>query len=920
VLVLFASFCATKHQQNAVSPKHKHWLSAFIFIIHAKIHRLVDSFHSLTTENMKVASQKTKLVETTSKVVLKPEEILALTKEASPVGQIGLVDEMHDSATSIHTSKPGVVLSSNPERASKEHKEGSNGCASKPAGAGVASSSETERRSSKELEKESNRQSKPTAASAAEVFDDIVSSDGSSFISVASIDTKIYANERQDSKRVASSSPVRVRKQAPGAVSVEGICTPDVSSDLSFNDYESIREEHNMDESLNAKVELVKKESTGESTNQEDGTVTATAIARDDLEQELRARIFAEAVEAQVMATQEPKPKNSRKWLIMRCIIFLLVIAVAVVLGAVAATSGGNNDDSSASSEEGGQDDTHLPIPTAAPPPIPTAAPTELVLTDAQQEVLDSFVLVYPDEEADALSDRSSPQFKAFLWILQTEPEDLRDSPSRQEILLSRYAMATLYHSTGGESWTESENWLTTLHVCEWYPKSETQCDEDRNVVELKLPGNNLNGTLPAELVFLSTLERLDLSNNEIEGRLPNPWGERNVFRNNLKELKLSQNSLTGSIPIGYSKLEKLEVLELGKNQLSGEIASEIGILAKLRVLDLGGPATNMTGIVPEEIWRLPNLRRINLNGLGLMASLPTAIQQATGLEIMQLNSNFLSGSIPTSIGILTNLRVMDVANNLLAGSLPSEIGNLHETLQKLLLRENSIGGSVPTEVGTLTKLVSLDFAECYFSGGIPAEIFRLSVLIVLNAENNVLDGAIPTEIALFSDLEVLSLGQNQMTGEIPSEIGLLGNLQVFSAGDGLFGTIPRQLGSATSLRTLSLADNALEGPIPTAFSQLSNLRVLELQGNQLTSTLPAGFELLSNLGKFQHTDRWQRKGPSISQFSLLVASVTFNLYDNLLTGSLPVEYATSWTAIGKKQVIATSTTFFFISEAQSHS
>ena len=852
---------------------------------------------------MKVASEKTTLVETPSKVVMNPEEILALTK-ASHVGQIGLADEMHDSAASMNASKPSTVASSNVEGSLKEHKEES-GHASKPS---AVASSETKKLSSKEPEKESSRQSKSAAASGADssLFDEILPPDGYSFQStrdfqqgaVASNDTKISAKERQDSKR-DDASVVRVNKQTPGAVSVEGICTPNVSSGYSSDDDdESIREEHKADESLNAKVELVKKESTGES-NQEDDTVTATAIARDDLEQEVRAKVVAEAVEAQVMATEESKKsKSSRKWLIMGY-IFLLVIAGAVVLGAVVAISGRNDDVSSASLEKRGQEDTHSPIPTAVPP-IPTAAPTELVLTVAQQEVLDSFVLVYPDEEANALSDRSSPQFRAFLWILQTEPEDLKDSPSRQEILLTRYAMATFYYSTGGESWKESENWLTTLHVCEWYPNSEIQCDADQNMVELKLPGNNLTGTLPVELVSLSTLEMLDLSNNEIEGRLPNPWGERNAFRNTLKELKLSQNYLTGSLPIDYSKMEKLEVLELGENELSGEIASEIGLLAELRVLNLGGPATNMTGNVPEEIWRLPNLRRINLNNLGLRASLPTAIQHATGLEILQLNSNVLSGSIPTSIGILTNLRVMDVANNLLTGSLPSEIGNLHEILEKLIVRENSIGGPVPTEVGRLTKMVSLDFAECHFSGGIPAEILRLSVLIVLNAENNLLSGAIPTEIALLSDLEVLSLGQNQMIGEIPSEIGLLENLQVFSAGDGLSGTIPPQLGSATSLQTLSLVDNTLKGPIPIAFSQLSDLRVLELQGNQLTSTLPTKFQLLSNLGKFRHTDRWQRKGPSISQFSLL-ASVTFNLYDNLLTGSLPIEYATSWTAIGKK-------------------
>jgi Leucine-rich repeat (LRR) protein len=772
---------------------------------------------------------------------MNPEEILAMTKASA----------VHDSAASMHASKPGAVTSSNTARSAKEQKKGSSRASIV---LGAVASSKT-KRSSKELKKESSsrQRSKPAVADAtsatadSSVFDDLVSPDGFSYASTGASQKGAEAKERQDSRR--ASSVRRVRKQAPGAISVERVGTPDISSEFSFDDDEIIPEEHTVDESLHAQVEPANNESIG--VRQEDGTVTATAIARDDLEQEVRNRLFAEAVEAKVMATEESKRKISRKWLIMGCILFLLVIAGAIV-AAVVATSGGDDDGSPVSLEKGGQDDTYSSNP-------PTAAPTELVLSNAQQEVLDSFVLEYP-EDAGALSDRSSPQFKAFLWILQAEPEDLNNSPSRQEHdFWSRYAMATLYYSTGGEFWKESENWLTTLHVCEWYPNSETQCDENQTVVELKLPGNNLSGALPVELVFLSNLEMLDLSNNKIEGRLPNPWGDkRDAFRNTLKELKLSKNSLTGSLPPVYSKMEKLEVLELGQNQLSGEIASEIGLLAKLRVLDLGGRATNMTGNVPEEIWRLPNLRHINLNDLGLRASLPTAIQEATGLEIMHLMSNFLTGSIPTSIGVLTNLRVMDVTSNLLTGSLPSEIGKLHETLEKLIVRENSIGGGpVPTEVGRLTKLVSLDFAESYFSGRIPSEIFRLSLLTVLDAKNNMLSGSIPTEIALLPDLEDLSLGQNQMTGVIPSEIGSLENLRVFSAGNGLLsGTIPPKLGSATSLQTLSLADNALRGPIPSAFALLSNLRELELQGNQLTSTLPTKFQLLSSLGKFQHTGR----------------------------------------------------------------
>jgi hypothetical protein len=76
----------------------------------------------------------------------------------------------------------------------------------------------------------------------------------------------------------------------------------------------------------------------------QDETVAATAIARNDLEQEMRDQIVAEAVEAEVIKSGSSPAHESRKWMTPGCAILLLVIVGAVVVVVVAAgDAGGGN-------------------------------------------------------------------------------------------------------------------------------------------------------------------------------------------------------------------------------------------------------------------------------------------------------------------------------------------------------------------------------------------------------------------------------------------------------------------------------------------------------------------------------------------------------------------------------------------------
>jgi len=90
-------------------------------------------------------------------------------------------------------------------------------------------------------------------------------------------------------------------------------------------------------------------------------------------------------------------------------------------------------------------------------------------------------------------------------------------------------------------------------------------------LTELKMNGNQLNGTIPGELGNLILLNRLWLFNNIISGEIPIEFG-RLV---NLVDLDLSNNQLDGTVPSELNLLPKLILVQLdGNNVISGNLTA----------------------------------------------------------------------------------------------------------------------------------------------------------------------------------------------------------------------------------------------------------------------------------------------------------------------------------------------------------
>ena len=311
-------------------------------------------------------------------------------------------------------------------------------------------------------------------------------------------------------------------------------------------------------------------------------------------------------------------------------------------------------------------------------------------------------------------------------------------------------ALIALYQATDGDNWVSNQNWLSNRPIGTWHG---VITDENDRVVELDLSENDLNGTIPSELGYLTYLEVLYLSENQLSGTIPPALG----ILSHLIELGLWSNELTGTIPPELGRLANLEVMYLGDNELSGTIPTELGNLANLEYLGLN--SNKLTGVIPVELGNLTNLELLSLTENRLSGPIPPTLDKLTNLIELYLGQNELSGTIPAKLGNLTNLEELFLHSNKLSGAIPSELGNLTK-LTALSLWGNGLSGTMPSELGDLTKLTGLGLADNKLSGDIPPELGNLSSLEQLYLSGNRLGGCVPAVLANvegndFDDLEL---------------------------------------------------------------------------------------------------------------------------------------------------------------------
>lgn len=450
---------------------------------------------------------------------------------------------------------------------------------------------------------------------------------------------------------------------------------------------------------------------------------------------------------------------GSRKRLNVVALLFLMVgIGAGVGIGLVL---GGDDSSRTVGTSNPPTPGTVTPFPTDSSS-SESKAPTQAPLS-AQQSSFDLMCGTFSDR-CDLIRQPNTAQNRAIRWLNENRLLEFYSD----EIKIVRFALATFYHSTGGNTWTNSENWLSDTDVCLWYStKPSKACNDEKMFVHLELDNNNVQGTIPVELSGIKALQSLSISNpidTFIEGRIPPEFGAMT----NMETFVLSGNKLTGTLPTSLGDWSNLRMLNLNGNRFTGTIPRAYSFRS-LTSLDLGDNL--LYGDVPASLFSTSSkLVKLVLAKNSLRGRFPASLGELSSLETLQAADNEWN-QFPLEVTLLSSLVQLDLSGNVFGGLLPPQIGNL-SSLRELFLNGCNFSGGIPPELSNLTNLERiLDLSDNSLLGTIPSSLGNLVNLRRLFLQNNKLSGGVPSTFASMTNIKSIRLESNSLTGTVPEVV-----------------------------------------------------------------------------------------------------------------------------------------------------
>ncbi|CAK9164076.1 unnamed protein product [Ilex paraguariensis] len=345
---------------------------------------------------------------------------------------------------------------------------------------------------------------------------------------------------------------------------------------------------------------------------------------------------------------------------------------------------------------------------------------------------------------------------------------------------------------------------------------------------ELILKSNKFDGPLT---LFPSDVTILDLSDNLLSGHIPMI---KDVVNLKLEQFILSNNQLSGEIPTFLCNVKTMIFIDLSRNQLTGRLPKCLGFLQQLRILDVTN--NSLHGEIPSTLGSLWNLESLHLRNNRFCGKFPLSLQNLTSLQVLDLGKNAFTGIIPPWIGEkLLNLEFLNLQSNKFHGDIPPKICWL-SALQLLNVAQNSITGNIPHCFGNFTAMV-MDQGLVKGGSGVGANYKEYIIDSIRGIER--------TYTAAIEEHSSIDLSNNNIDGEIPEELmNLLGLWKLNLAGNHLNGRIPETIGNLKRVESLDLSKNELSGSIPSGLSDLYFLSHLNLSFNNLSGRIPKGNQL----------------------------------------------------------------------------
>jgi hypothetical protein len=187
-------------------------------------------------------------------------------------------------------------------------------------------------------------------------------------------------------------------------------------------------------------------------------------------------------------------------------------------------------------------------------------------------------------------------------------------------------------------------------------------------VANAKLAKDRFSGSLPQNICGLTNIQLLDLSGNNLSGR---------IFKCLKNFSAMSENvSLTSTIDLTlYASVGPASVTASGGYDLVALLmwkgAKRLFKNNKLILRSIDLSSNQLTGNIPEEIGNLIELVSLNLSSNNLTGEITSKIGRLTSLEFLDLSGNHFSGLIPPSLAQIDRLSMLNVSDNNLSGRIP---------------------------------------------------------------------------------------------------------------------------------------------------------------------------------------------------------------------------------------------------------
>ncbi|KAI5560272.1 hypothetical protein BDE02_16G036600 [Populus trichocarpa] len=409
---------------------------------------------------------------------------------------------------------------------------------------------------------------------------------------------------------------------------------------------------------------------------------------------------------------------------------------------------------------------------------------------------------------------------------------------------------------------------------------------ELKNLKQLDLSRNNLGGSLPDCLGNLSTLQLLDVSDNQFTGNIAS-GPLTNLI--SLEFLSLSNNLF--EVPISMKPFlnhSSLKFFSSENNRLVTEPAAFDNLIPKFQLVLFrlsSSPTSEALNVIPDFLYYQLDLKALDLSHNNFTGMFPSwLLKNNTRLKQLYLSDNSFVGTLQLQDHPYLNMAELDISNNNMNGQISKDICLIFPNLRTLRMAKNGFTGCIPSCLGNISSLLFLDLSNNQLS---TVQLEQLTIL-VLKLSNNNLGGQIPTSVFNSSTLEFLYLNGNNFWGQI-SDFSLYEwkELNVLDLSNNQFsGMLSRSFVNFTYLGVLDLSKNHFKGPIPKDFCKLGRLEYLDLSENNLSGYIPSCFSPppLTHV----HLSKNRLSGPLTYGFFNSSYLVTMDLIDNSFTGSIP--------------------------------